>query len=250
MSQYKLCRPNVFDENETAAFAEMAAISEAIAARGPVDPKRLVAGGYPAGTAGIPACAHVSEALIRYYNSKYLPDHPIYNDDAYAKAAGFRGIVALPTLVAYEHLLQIAVPPRARDEFVASNLWRKVTNVAPIYAGDTIWFAVDYLNFKDITPAAGSEYRTISIACGGSMYNQNAELVSRMDMKWYENLRTYAGEKPEIRSPFVIVEWQTRPDHYYTDEDWSTMQEIWANEFNRGAEPLYWEDVSIGDEPA
>lgn len=250
MGKFLTCYPGVYTAREAEAFSQLAATSKAIADRGAIDPQRLVSGGYPEGTPGIPKSAVVSEALVRYYNGKYLPDHPIYHDDAYAKAAGYEGIVALPTLVAYEHLLQVAVPPAARDEFVASNLWRKVTNVAPIYIGDTIHFAIDYLNFKDITPVAGSEYRTISIACGGSMFNQDGKLVSRMDMKWYENLRTYAGEAPEIVSPFVMVEWQTRPDHYYTDEDWATMQDIWAKEYNRGSEVLYWDDVAVGDEPA
>lgn len=250
MGTYLTCYPGVYTERERKALAEFAATSRAIAERGPVDVSRLISGGYPEGTPGIPKCAHVSEALVRYYNEKYLPDQKLYNDDAYAKAAGYRGMLALPTLVAYEHLLQIAVPPAARDEFIASNLWRKVTNVAPICVGDTIWFVVDYLNFKDLTPASGSIYRTISVACGGSMYNQSGQLVSRMDMKWYENLRTYAGDAPEIASPFVLVDWQTRPDHYYTDDDWAKMQSIWANEYDRGAEVLYWDDVAVGDEPA
>ncbi len=250
MSQFKIHYPNVLDEQELVGFKKMAAISKAIADRGPVDPKKLVSGGYPEGTVGIPESSYVSEELVRYYNGKFLPDHPLYNDDAYAQSLGYQGLLAIPTLGAYEHLIQIAVPPEARDEFVASNLWRKVTNVAPIYIGDTLWFAVDYLSFKDLTPAEGSIYRTISIYCGCSVYNQNAELVSRMDMKWYENLRTYEGEKPEIHVPFVKVNWQTRPDHYYTDEDWAKMQQIWANEYNRGSEILYWEDVKVAAEPA
>lgn len=250
MSQFKTNFPNKWDEREQAAFSKMYGISKAIADRGPVDPNKLVSGGYPEGTVGIPESYYVSEAIVRYFNEKYLPDFPLYTDDAFAKAAGYQACVAIPTLAAHEHLIQIAVPPEARDEFVASNLWRKVTNVAPIYAGDTLWFAIDYLSFKDLTPAEGSIYRTISIYCGCSTYNQNAELVSRMDMKWYENLRTYEGETPDIQIPFVKVNWQTRPDHYYTDDDWTAIRDILSKEHNRGSDVLYWEDVSIGDEPA
>ena len=38
--------------------------------------------------------------------------------------------------------------------------------------------------------------------------------------------------------------------HIYTREDYDKMVEVWKGEKIRGAEPLYWEDVNIGDEPA
>lgn len=250
MYTFKMCYPGIYDEKEQKAFDELDAISRSFAERGPIDPANLVSGGYPAGTPGIQEPAVISQDILSYYNEKYLPDEPLYHDKTYAQALGYKSVPALITIAAYEHMLQIPVPPFARDEFIASNLWRKVTSVKPMYAGDTIWFTVDYLNWKDITPANGSIYRTISIACGGSMYNQKGELVSRMDMKWYENLRTYEGEKPEIKMPFVMVDWQTRPEHIYTDDDWQRMHDIWKNEYRRGSDILYWDDVSIGDTPS
>ena len=44
-------------------------------------------------------------------------------------------------------------------------------------------------------------------------------------------------------------DWMRRPAHYYTDDDWEFIKGIWSKEKRQGAEPLYWEDVSIGDEP-
>ena len=41
-----------------------------------------------------------------------------------------------------------------------------------------------------------------------------------------------------------------RPAHVYTDADWDFIKDVWAKEVRRGAEPLYWEDVKVGDQPA
>ena len=248
--KFKFCYPGRYDAAEAAAFAEFTETAKRINGRGPIDPQKLLRGEYPEGTPGIFPAETISQELVEYYNKKYYQDDPLFNDRAYAEKAGFKDIPAIMTIAAYEHMLQIPVPPGARDEFVASNLWRSVTSVEPMYAGDTIYFTVDYLHWKDITPAEGSFYRTISIACGGTMYNQYGRVASRMDMKWYENLRRYDGDKPEIKMPFIMVNWQTRPDHYYTDEDWQKAREIWSKEYRRGAEILYWDDVKVGDEPA
>lgn len=250
MYTFKIRYPGIYDEAEKTAFEDLDSISKNLVARGKIDPQKLVAGCYAKDTPGIMEPAVISHELLAYYNEKYLPDEPLYHDSAYARACGYDDIPALMTLAAYEHMLQIPVPPAGRDEFIASNLWRKVTSVKPMYAGDTLWFTVDYMTWKDITPVQGSFYRTISIASGGSIYNQNGELVSRMDMKWYENLRTYEGKKPELKMPFIMVEWQNRPEHVYTDADWKFMREIWKNEHRQGCEPRYWDDVAVGDTPA
>lgn len=44
-------------------------------------------------------------------------------------------------------------------------------------------------------------------------------------------------------------DWTTRRAHYYTDADWAVIMDIWSTEERRGAEPLYWEDVKVGDQP-
>jgi hypothetical protein len=36
----------------------------------------------------------------------------------------------------------------------------------------------------------------------------------------------------------------------YTDQDYNTIKGFWKDETFRGAAPLYWDDVKIGDEPA
>jgi hypothetical protein len=103
----------------------------------------------------------------------------------------------------------------------------------------------------------------------GSVYNQNGEKV--MDVKYsvQENIKIYKeGLGPE-NPTFADFweEWEKEPMeedsappareagpapeiYYYTDADWETIKEIWSKEKRRGTEPLYWEDVNIGDQPA
>jgi hypothetical protein len=67
-------------------------------------------------------------------------------------------------------------------------------------------------------------------------------------------MRTFkSGKKPGtfgFADVWDAPAWISRPAHYYTDKDWEFIMGVWSKERRRGAEPLYWEDVEIGDEPA
>jgi hypothetical protein len=52
-----------------------------------------------------------------------------------------------------------------------------------------------------------------------------------------------------FRDMWEAPDWTSRPAHYYTDEDWEYIKDLWSKENRRGSEFLYWEDVKIGDEP-
>ncbi len=57
------------------------------------------------------------------------------------------------------------------------------------------------------------------------------------------------GTCPTIWLGVSEAEFKNHAIHHYTDEDWETIQSLWAQEQRRGAEYLYWENVNVGDRP-
>ena len=106
----------------------------------------------------------------------------------------------------------------------------------------------------DRTPTEGSIYRHMTLASRGSVYNQRGEKVNDVVLRRLESLKIFKeGKRPEkmgFAEMWEAPDWMARPAHYYTDADWDFIKGVWANEKPRGAEPLYWEDVKVGDEPA
>ncbi len=251
MSDFITRYPNQLDEREKPLYEQFQAECDAVNNRGPIDVQALIAGTLPKDTPGLGPVIHLTDELVAYFNSKYNPFDPLYNDADYAKSAGFDGIPAIMTIVAHDDTFMRAVPHESRDIMLVAGLNHSVTSHRPIYAGDTLYLVVNHRHFKDITPESGSDYRTIAMTFDGEIFNQRGELVNSVVFRVRENLKTY---KPECRpAEFPAWEgppWSRREDHKYTDEDWKKIMDIWAAEKIRGAEPLYYEDVEIGDEPA
>lgn len=250
MSDFITRYPNQLDEIEAPAYARFAAECEAINNRGPIDVQALIAGTIPPDTPGLGPVIHLDEEIVRYFNSKYNPFDPLYNDADYAKNAGFADIPAIMTIAAHDDTFMTPVPHETRDVMLVAGLNHSVTSHRPIYAGDTLYLVVNHRHWKDITPESGSDYRTIAMTFDGEIFNQKGELVNSVVFRVRENLKTYKPEcKPAEFAPWEGPAWGRREDHHYTDEDWKKIMDIWANEKVRGSEPLYYEDVNIGDEP-
>jgi hypothetical protein len=85
------------------------------------------------------------------------------------------------------------------------------------------------------------------------VYNQRGEKINDTTWRVTESLKTYKdGKRPEkmgFPEMWEAPDWMARPAHVYTDADWDFIRGLWAKEKRRGAEPLYWEDVSVGDQP-
>jgi hypothetical protein len=84
------------------------------------------------------------------------------------------------------------------------------------------------------------------------LFNQKGELVAEGANILNESFRRHkdpAKRNPSKAHLWEAPDWWQRKAHIYTDKDWKKIISIWKNEKIRGAEPLYWDDVNIGDEP-
>ena len=246
--------PGVYGGREAEPVARHLAGNRALEERGEIDTEALAAGTLPADTPGLGPKLEVTEAMVRYNNTKYDPDNPVLNDADYARSLGFKDILAMPCYGAHDDTFMVPYPPDARDTLLVSQLNHAVTNYAPVYPGDTLYLISNRRSVIDRTPPDGSVYRHVTLVSWGSVYNQRGEKINDTTWRVTESLKTYKeGKRPEnmgFPEMWEAPDWMARPAHVYTDADWEFIKGVWATERRRGAEPLYWEDVKIGDQPA
>jgi hypothetical protein len=245
--------PGVYRAREAGPVERYLAGNRALEERGDVDARALAAGSLPAGTPGVGPMLPVTEAMVRYNNAKYEPDNRLLNDADCARSLGYKDIPAMPCYGVHDDTFMVPYPPDARDTLLVSQLNHSVTNYLPVYPGDTLYLVTDKRSMIDRTPVAGSVYRHVTLVSHASVYNQRGEKVNDATWRVTESLKTFkAGKRPEkmgFAEMWEAPDWMGRPAHYYTDLDWDFIRGVWVEEEPRGAEPLFWEDVKIGDMP-
>ena len=248
--------PEQYTEKQKAIVDAYFAENKAIEDRGPIDVQALINGTLPENTPGIFPPLVVKEDMVRYVNAKFDPDNKLLNNADYAKQMGLRNIMAYPTFAANDDLFMKPFPGDARDGMLVSDLNHEIVFYKPIYPGDKLFYVVNKRKVLDNTPKGGAGFRSIVIQSEGSIFNQNGDKVNDVVFRVTENVTLYKEgyEPPPMPQPgpppgWVAPAWDSRPAHSYTDEDWEKIKNWWSNEKIQGAEPLYYEDVQIGDEP-
>lgn len=207
--------------------------------------------------------------------------NPLFNDLEYAKNTIWGNIPAVPGYISLETRSQI--PPElgyvARPDgtsYEGDGYDHTDEHLRPVFHGDVLTVRDSGWEIADVTPKEGSIKRRMIFICTCEVTNQNGEVVALCIRRWPETLMR--STDPEINAilasevpgappaeppegsdgedapppppPGSIGGVERHPAHIYTKEDYAKMVEIWNNEKIRGSEPLYWEDVNIGDEPA
>jgi hypothetical protein len=253
-ADFETVYPGVYTGRDAEPVAAYLAANRALEERAPIDPRALATGALPPDTPGLGPKLEVTEAMVRYNNAKYDPDNRLLNDAGYAQALGYRDIQAMPCYGAHDDTFMAPYPPEARDTLLVSQLNHSVTSYAPVYPGDTLYLISDRRRLIDRTPPEGSIYRHVNLITWGSVYNQRGEKINDTVWRVTESEKLYKPGRRPAKMGFAEMweapDWMARPAHYYTDGDWDFIKGVWAGERRRGAEPLYWEDVEIGDQPA
>lgn len=251
---FEILFPGMLTEKERALAEKYIADNHALLERDPLDPRALAGGELPPDTPGLLATVPVAGDMVRYNNRKYDPENPILNDSAYARRLGHPDILAMPCFGAHDDSFMAPYPPEARDTLLVSQLNHSVNNYRPVYPGDTLSMVANRRTVTDLTPTEGSIYRSLVLRTEGSVYNQKGEKINDCVWRVMESIRVFKpGRRPADFGPGDVwdaPEWIRRPAHFYTDEDWGFIMDVWSKERRQGAEPLYWEDVATGDEPA
>ena len=183
--------------------------------------------------------------------NSYVGNNPLFTDKEYAKKTKY-GVMAFPLVLTLEVMPAMPKSEGIGDYMVVSAHNDTINFYKPIYEGDTLFTVYDEQHCVDITPAAGSYYRTFAMSGTGRTYNQKGELVAEGANILKESFRRHKDPAKRNKNgahAWESPDWWSRPPHIYTDKDWEYINSIWKNEKIRGAEVLYWDDVKIGDEP-
>jgi acyl dehydratase len=182
---------------------------------------------------------------IRMFAFGYGSDNPLHADPDYAANTRWGGVVA-PGLMSFlmgERLRGDPLPEalaRAKKSLFqrihqmhSGTDWRFYR---PIRPGDTIYGfrAEESLEVKQ------SEFAGTSVVRVGRMVrmNQDAQVVAVERMLMVLSERDAAAKRGKYMAVQPAV---------YTDAELAALDEIYAAETVRGAEPRYWEDVEVGE---
>ncbi len=162
-------------------------------------------------------------------------DNPLWTDEGYAEAGPFGGIVAPPSFI-FACLGSVQVGWRGLGGFHAET---DVTFHGPIRVGDKITARV-YFDGFDGPDASRFAGRRVKDYLRQEYWNQNEQLVARFICSRVRFERTEAQARRGAR--------EIELPHPWTDDELARIEDDVLAEQPRGAEPRYWEDVSVGDE--
>jgi acyl dehydratase len=174
-----------------------------------------------------------SRDSIRHYAWGLGDDNPLYSDPEYAKSTRWGGIIAPPTFM-YGVFDAVIAPGLPDIQWIYSGTdW---FFYEPARRNDEITAHGEYVDAKELS---GSRVAKMLVQTGEVTYtNQHGRRVARALSHTFRIARQSAagGLKLEPRNP-----------HVYTQAELDDIGQAMLNEYRRGANTLYWEDVKVGD---
>lgn len=177
-----------------------------------------------------------NQDAIRHYAHGIGDDNPLWNDPEYGRGTRYGGTIAPPSILyAMSPMNAFQGLPGIHAMYAGSDwTWHK-----PMRAGDTIRNET-YL--KDLvereTRFSG---RSIQQILHYDFFNQHGDKVAECEQWAFRTERDTAREKGTKYKEF-------KPAKVYTDAEIDRITEAYNNEYVRGKDTLYWEDVRLGQE--
>lgn len=202
------------------------------------------------GEAGAP----ISEDAIIEANRKWDPYNPLFNDREYARKAGYPSVPAFPGTQGAGRgggTRLPGIPHSFGDLFYYTTDGTDWRIDRHIFAGDTLVSEQESLFFDDIT-APGSDVRMFKMGSPSKVYDaKSGEQIGWQKGQNREAYKKIIDGNPKPSVSEHLAEWvdYLDPPHYTTDEEYEVIKELWKNEYIRGSQKLYWEDVKVGDVP-
>ena len=166
-------------------------------------------------------------------------DNPLFSEVDYAKRSAWGTVIAPPTFL-YTIDTGIVAPGMPGIQWIFAG--SRFEHFMPVKAGDTITARARLI---DVQIKEGRNIARYVNQVGEVLYtNQNGQLVTRYEGDIYRvpRKRSGAGFK------FALKDKEAPPPPYrYTDAEIDAIADGYRNEFRRGSESLYWEDVTLGD---
>ena len=184
---------------------------------------------------------------IRHYAYGFGDDNPLFCEPDHAATTRWGGVIAPPGFLEGAGLtprLPDAPHLRGRGKGGLSGVhmfWAgdHTRYFNAVREGDRIWVRRFYV---DLTAKERSKFggRSALSVRRRVYWNQDGELIAVWDADFVHTERDTAAKRNVLK--------EARAQHHYTDEELGVVDEHYAAETIRGAEPRYVEDVRPGDE--
>ncbi len=170
--------------------------------------------------------------VIRHYSWGIGDDNPLFADPEYAKTTKWGGIIASPTF--FFGLWDAVVAPGLPDvQWYYSGIDAEFYH--PIRRNDTVTATAEYV---DVQPLSGKTVANMLVQTGDVRYHdQDGKLLTKVLSHCFRVARQSAKGG---------LSYAPREKHVFSAEELEKIASAQVNEYVRGAEPLYWEDVEVG----
>ncbi len=173
-----------------------------------------------------------SRDVIRHYAWGLGDDNPVYADPEYAKGTKWGTIIAPPTF--FFALWDAVVAPGLPDvQWYYSGIDAEFYH--PIKRNDTVTASAEYVSAE---PLSGKTVSNMIVETGDVRYHdQDGRLMTKVLSHCFRVARSSAKGG---------LSYAPREKHVFSDAELETIANAQINEFVRGADVLYWDDVEVG----
>jgi hypothetical protein len=184
---------------------------------------------------------------IRHYSYGFGDDNPLWCEPDHAAASRWGGIIAPPGFLEGAGLTpRMTVPPdvKARGKGALSGVhmfWAgdHIRYFNPVHEGDRIWVRRFYVGIVEKERSRFGGRSAVSVR-RRVYWNDRGELIAIWDADFVHTERETAAKRDTLKA--------AREQHVYTDAELADVDNHYAAETIRGAEPRYAEDVVAGSE--
>ncbi len=187
------------------------------------------------------------------YAQVWDPYNPLYNDAAYAAQSRWGKLPGLPCYPFFENISGFPMMDDIGDDlgnvFYYANDGGEVELYRPVFEGDEITFRSGTQTITDTTDPNGSTLRQFTLYGEAEMLDKEGNVVGRgVGHGRNAMCRITEGYVPtEYEQTYEWID-NIPPVHITTEEEWETIIGLWKGETVRGADTLWWDDVSVGDQ--
>ena len=170
--------------------------------------------------------------VIRHYAWGIGDDNPLFSDPAYAGRTKWGTIIAPPTF--FFGLWDAVVAPGLPDvQWYYSGIDAEFYH--PIKRNDTITASAEYVAAE---PLSGKTVSNMIVQTGDVRYtDQDGRLMTKVLSHCFRVARSSAKGG---------LSYAPREKHVFSDDELAQIAAAQVNEYVRGAEVLYWDDVEVG----
>ena len=193
-----------------------------------------------------PAHLTIDERTIRHTAQWLGDDNPLYTDPSYAEKTKYGCFIAPPVILMGARYTTSHGPPE--DELhglsVFSNMFAGTLfdwyDVIPVET--RFWTS---LRHRELLEKKGARGRLIISNTEGFYWNQRGDLLGKArGHEIFIPMQSRTAHDTSRHGEQMLYE---REVYKYTDEETAKIKNDLDSETKQGAEPLYWEDLNVGD---